>query len=163
MHPLREYTDKMTHLSDTIDHATLEQLVQTGAVRGVTIVGQPGGWTIVIEHGLVEQALAEGGNPVQIFYPFETVVGYLSEIGITTYHVDASYFSGPGAVIGNQRNGAAECPKSARKGAAYADWLSREVQDAIDDPRPSVLHGEVAAEWALERAALLKRVNSTES
>jgi hypothetical protein len=42
----------------------------------------------------------------------------------------------------------------------YESWLTRQVQEAIDDPRPSVPHNEVAAEWAIERAALLKQAKS---
>jgi hypothetical protein len=40
--------------------------------------------------------------------------------------------------------------------AAYEGWLTQQVQEAIEDPRPSVPHSEVTAEWATERAALLK-------
>jgi hypothetical protein len=47
--------------------------------------------------------------------------------------------------------------KAAHEAAAYKGWLTKEVQDAIDDPRPSVPHSEVAAEWATERAALTKQ------
>jgi hypothetical protein len=32
----------MAITADTIDHATLERLVEAGAVRGANIVGQPG-------------------------------------------------------------------------------------------------------------------------
>ena len=39
-------------------------------------------------------------------------------------------------------------------------WLTQQVQEAINDPRPSVSHSEVVAEWAIERAALLKQVES---
>lgn len=44
--------------------------------------------------------------------------------------------------------------------AAYTAWLSQQVQEAIDDPRPSVSHAQVAAEWKLERAALARQAKS---
>lgn len=30
---------------------------------------------------------------------------------------------------------------------AYTEWLAKEVKEAIDDPRPSIPHAEVVAEW----------------
>ena len=36
---------------NTIDHATLEHLVEAGAVRGASIIGQPGGWGVVAQYG----------------------------------------------------------------------------------------------------------------
>jgi hypothetical protein len=44
--------------------------------------------------------------------------------------------------------------------AAYKGWLTQQVQEAIGDPRPSVPHSEVAAEWATERTALVKRADA---
>ena len=41
--------------------------------------------------------------------------------------------------------------------AAYTAWLTQQVQEAIDDPRPSIPHDEVMAEWKLERAVLTKQ------
>jgi hypothetical protein len=56
-----------------------------------------------------------------------------------------------------KRTDAAERMKNAHEAAAYEGWLTQQVQEAIDDPRPSVPHSEVVAEWAAERAALLKQ------
>jgi hypothetical protein len=97
---------------DTIDHVTLERLAEAGAVRGANIVGQSGGWGVVIQYGKTERALA------------------------------------------------AERMKNAHEAAAYKGWLTQQVQEAIDDPRPSVPHSEVATEWARERAALLSEAPS---
>ena len=35
---------------------------------------------------------------------------------------------------------------TANDAAAYTAWLTQQVQEAIDDPRPSVPHAQVAAE-----------------
>lgn len=47
--------------------------------------------------------------------------------------------------------------KAAHEAAAYDKWFRGQVQEAIDDPRPSVPHDQVVAEWNAERAALLKQ------
>ena len=42
----------MTTTANTIDHATLERLVEAGAVRGASVIGQPGGWGVVVQYGM---------------------------------------------------------------------------------------------------------------
>jgi hypothetical protein len=43
---------------EAITHPNLVQLVAAGAVRVVVVVGQPGGWTLLVRYGLAERALA---------------------------------------------------------------------------------------------------------
>jgi hypothetical protein len=47
--------------------------------------------------------------------------------------------------------------KRAHKAAAYDKWFRGQVQDALDDPRPSVRNDEVSARWAKKRARLVKK------
>ena len=72
--------------SNTIDHVTLSALVEAGAVRGANVVGQPGGWGIVIQYGMTERALAAKRGSIRIFRHFETLVGYL--LGVSTRRMD---------------------------------------------------------------------------
>ncbi len=58
--------------------------------------------------------------------------------------------------IERKRTDAAERMKNAHQAAAYKGWLTKEVQEAIDDPRPSVPHAQVAAEWATDRAGEIR-------
>ncbi len=62
-----------------------------------------------------------------------------------------------------KRTDAAERMKNAHEAAAYKGWLTKEVQEAIDDPRPSLPHEQVEAEWNVERAALLKQAEKAGS
>jgi hypothetical protein len=41
--------------------------------------------------------------------------------------------------------------------ADYDAWLAKEVQEALDDPRPLVPHTEVLRRSAIRRIELLKR------
>jgi hypothetical protein len=150
----------MTITANTIDHLTLERLVEAGAVRGASIVGQPGGWGVVIQYGMTERVLAAKRGAIRIFRKFETLVAYLKGIGIAKYQVDASQFDPVARTTERTRTDSAERMKNAHEAAAYKGWLTKEVQEAIDDPRPSVPHAQVAAEWATERAALLKQAQS---
>lgn len=150
----------MAITADTIDHLTLERLVEAGVVQGANIVGQPGGWGVVIQYGMIERALAAKRGAIRIFRKFETLVSYLKDIGITKYQVDASHFDPVALKTDRKRTDAAERMKNAHEAAAYKGWLTQQVQEAIDDPRPSVPHSEVASEWAIDRAALLKQAES---
>lgn len=147
----------MATSADTIDHSTLERLIEAGAVRGASIVGQPGGWGVVIQYGMMERALAAKRGAARIFRKFETLVSYLKDIGITKYQVDASHFDPVALKTSRKRSDAAERMKNAHQAAAYKDWLKGQVQEAIDDSSPSVPQTQVDAEWAIERAALLKQ------
>ena len=148
---------------NTIDHGTLERLVEAGAVCGAYIVGQPGGWGVVIQYGMTERALAVKRGAIRNFRKFETLVSYLRDIGITTYQVDASHFDPVTLKTDRKRADAAERMKNAHEAVAYKGWLTQQVQEAIDDPRPSVSHSEVLAEWEAERAALLKQAENVGS
>ena len=56
----------MAIVVDTIDHATLERLIEAGAVRGASIVGQHGGWGVVIQYGVTERVLAAKRGAVRV-------------------------------------------------------------------------------------------------
>jgi hypothetical protein len=150
----------MATSTNTIDHATLERLIEAGAVRGASIVGQPGGWGVVIQYGTNERALAAKRGAVRVFRKFETLVGYLKGIGITRYQVDASHFDPVAHKTERIRVDAAERMKNAHQAAAYTTWLTQQVQEAIDDPMPSVPHSQVMDDWAIERAALLQQAEN---
>lgn len=148
----------MATTRETIDHVTLSRLVEAGAVRGANVVGQPGGWGIVIQYGMTERTLAAKRGAVRIFRKFETLAGYLKQIGVTRYQVDATQFD-PVALKGERhRVDASARMKRAHEAAAYDKWFRGQVQEALDDPRPSIPHEEVKAEFAKKRAALRKRV-----
>lgn len=145
----------ITH--DTIDHNTLTHLVAAGAVRDADIIGQPGGWGVVVKYGMTERTLAARRGAVRIFKRFETLVGYLKGIGIAEYRVNAVNYDPVAPIAHAPRPDSAERLKNAHGAAAYDKWFRAQVQEALDDPRPCIPHEQVEAEWAKERAQLLKR------
>lgn len=142
----------MSITANTIDHSTLEHLAQAGAVHGASIIGQPGGWSVVVQYGAVERALAAKRGAVRVFRKFETLVAYLLGLGISAYRVDASQFDAAAPKVA--RLDASERMTRAHEAAAYDEWLKKEVQDAIDDPTPSLTHEEVMALMDAEVKAL---------
>ena len=57
----------MSLTASTVDHATLEHLVEAGAVRGAHVVGQAGGWGVVVQYGMTERALAANEARCEFF------------------------------------------------------------------------------------------------
>lgn len=131
--------------TETIDHTTLSHLVEAGAVRGADIVGEKGGWEIVIKYGMTQRALASRRGHVRVFKRFETLVSYLKSIGVVTYQVNAANYEAEAAGTTKRRQDASERLKAAHQSAAYDAWLRDQVQEAFDDPRPSIPHAEVMA------------------
>jgi hypothetical protein len=145
---------------DTIDHVTLMRLVEANAVRGASVIGQAGGWGIVIQYGMTERALAAKRGAVRVFKKFETLVRYMKSIGLARYQVDASNYEADAAKVEPQRSDAAARMKAAHAAAAYTAWLNKEVQAAIDDQSPSITHAEVLAAWQIERSKLLQQAEN---
>jgi len=98
---------------DTIEHATLARLVEARAVRGAHVVGQAGGWGVVVQYGMTERALAAKRGSVRIFRKFETLVGYLAGIGIQQFNVDARGYDPEALKIERSRADASARMKSA--------------------------------------------------
>jgi hypothetical protein len=150
----------MPATANTIDHLTLTRLIEAGAVQEANIVGQPDGWRVLIQCGVSERTLAAKRGAVRVFRKFDTLVSYLLDLGLTRYQVDASSFGRAATPATRIRADASERLKTAHQAAAYAAWLTQEVQAALDDPRPSMTHEEAVADWELERAALLQRADA---
>jgi hypothetical protein len=128
--------------TETIDHATLTKLAEAGIVRSAHVVGQEGGWGIVVKYGLTERTLAaQRSQQVRIFRKLETLVEYLKGVGIPRFDVDAVNYD-PRSVGATKRPDRAAAMKDAHAAAAYTKWLKAEVQEAIEDTSPTVPHDE---------------------
>lgn len=141
---------------ETIDHTTLSKLAEAGAVRSAHVVGQAGGWGILVKYGMTERALAvQRSHQVRVFRKFETLVSYLKGVGIVRFDVDAVNYDPGSHVAARTRPDSAARLKMAHEAAAYDQWLKAEIQEAIDDPRPNVLHDDVMRHMD-ERIAAIK-------
>jgi hypothetical protein len=147
---------------ETIDHITLERLVEAGAVHGASIIGQPGGWGVVIQYGMTERALAAKRGAMRHFAKFETLVGYLKKIGIAKFQVDATQYDPASAKGARMREDAAARMRHTHEAAAHDKWFREQVQEAIaeaDDPHTVwIAHAAVEEDMAKQRAALQIRI-----
>jgi hypothetical protein len=129
-------------VSETIDHGTLSRLAAAGAVHSAHVVGHEGGWGIVVKYGTTERALAaQRSQQIRIFRKLETLVDYLKGIGISRFDVDTENYDVHSGTE-RKRPDRSAALKDAHEAAAYAKWLKAEIQEAIDDPSPTVPHDE---------------------
>lgn len=144
-------------MAETIDHGTLSRLVEAGAVKGAHIVGQTGGWTVMVRYGMTERPLAaQRSKAIRNFRKFETLVSYLRGIGIQRFDVDAANYDPASSTT--TRPDRSIALKLAHQAAAHDAWFKDQVKASIDDPRPSVSSEAVEAKFAAKRAALRHRI-----
>ena len=142
--------------TETVDHHTLVRLVEAGAVRGAHVVGQKGGWAVLVRYGMQERPLAaQRSRNVRLFRRFETMVSYLKGLGIARFDVDAAEYD-PDPLQSTRRPDRAEALRRAHAAAAYDAWFREQVQASLDDPRPSVPDDIAREHFAQRREALLK-------
>ena len=135
----------MSITANTIDHITLEHLVEAGAVCGADVIGHPGGWGVVVKYGMTERALAARRGAVRTFRKFETLVGYLKDIGISQYNVNAADFDAQALKTTRSRPDSAERMRSAFAASAHTQWMQEKAAKSLADTRPNVSHSQAMA------------------
>jgi hypothetical protein len=154
----------MAIASDTIDHATLAHLVEAGVVHGAEVIGQSGGWGVVIKYGMTERALAARRGTIRNFKKFETLVSYLKALGIAEYRVNAVNFDPVALKERSTRPDATARLKNAHQAAAYNKWFLEQVDEGIreaDDPNTVMVpHSVVKKEFAAKRLELEQRIKA---
>lgn len=147
-------------MNQTIDSTTARRMAEAGTIRGVTIVGQPGGWSVMLKTGLLEKPL--GGTKhdrPRMWRSLDTLTAYLRR-DLSIVHIDGVYTSHHIAADANRpgRPDAAARLRHAHEAAAYETWLRNQVQASVDDPRPSLPGEEVEARFAKKREVLRRRM-----
>ncbi len=150
----------------TIDHGTLRRLIDAGARIGAEVVAGARGWGVVINYGRASQTLAATRGKPRTFRQFETLAGYLKDLGIVEYRVNTAEFE-PGTAASNPEDKrsatASERMRRAHAAAAHDVWFRKQVQASVDDPRPSLPDEQVKKRFAAKRAALAKRAGNTKA
>jgi hypothetical protein len=76
---------------EPVKHAVAKALVAAGSVRGATVIGQPGGWAIVLRVGIGERVIAAKRGGVRMFATLDAAQRLLRELGIVRFEVDATH------------------------------------------------------------------------
>lgn len=149
----RAKSKHMPKTAETIDHSTLEHLAGAGAIRGASVIGQPGGWGVVFQCGTTERALVAKRGQVRIFKKFDTLAVYLKQIGIDHFKTDTKQFDP--TVTHVKRTDTSERMRKAHEAAAHDAWFRAQVEQGLkeaDDPENQWVSNEtVMAESAKRR------------
>lgn len=130
---------------------TLEQLRATasaGGVIGVTLKGQDGGFFVKIATRSGREVVlskARSREPRRFGNP-ASALSASRDLGICVVQIDATHWNPGEEDMSRGRQGRADAMRAAHKAAAYSEWLAAEIQEGIDDPRPSIPHDEVMAD-----------------
>jgi hypothetical protein len=141
----------------TIDTALAKRLVEAQTIRGAAIVGQPGGWSVMLKLGVTEKPLGtQRTDQPRLWRSLDKCVQYLKdELRILRVDLlDATQHS-PAPTGSRVRLDTAERMRRAHEAAEHDRWFRAQVQAALDDPRPAIPHDEVMADLAatLDRLA----------
>ena len=142
--------------AETIDHTTLTRLAEAGAVHSAHVVGQEGGWGILIKYGRTERALAaQRSHQIRIFRKLETLVNYLKDVGIAHFDVDAAKYETCSPPSRTRPDQSAKM-KNAHKAAEYDEFFRQRVQSAMDDTRPRLSTADARQRIDAARAMLVR-------
>lgn len=145
--------------AETIDTGLAREMVRANTIRGASIIGRAGGWSVLLKHGRTEKPLAaQRSRQVRVWRSLDRCVDYLkSELGIARIDaLDAREFVRLAGA--KQRPDRAAALRRVHKSAAYDAWLRAEIAAALDDPRPSLSQQAVKRRFSAKRAQLRKRL-----
>jgi len=154
---------------NTIDTGMAKRLVEAAAIRGAAIIGQSGGWSVVLKLGNAEKPLGtqRTGKP-RLWRSLDRCIEYLkNELHIARFDtLDATNY-GNVATGGKARVDTAERMRRTHEAAVHDKWFRAQVEQAIkeaDDPNTEwVSHADAKARWAKKRAKLVKRIEGNEA
>lgn len=148
----------------TIDTLMAKRMVAASAIQGASIIGQPGGWSVVLKTGLQERPLgAQRSDKPRTWRSLDRAVAYLKkELQISRFDLlDATLHTEGEPLVGKSREDAAQRLRRAHAASGHDKWFKEQVDLAIleaDAPGAQwVKDADVKASWDSKRAELLKR------
>ncbi len=140
----------LSKIPKLIDSKAVRPLVEAQALRGATILGQPGGWAVVIRYGNAERIIAaQKLRRMRLWRHVDTAVSFIrEELHMDRFEVDAAEHDAHANEI--KRPDQAERLRKQREAADYDAWFRAKVQEGIDavERGEVVSHEEAEADFA---------------
>ena len=160
---ISHYRENISMGTHTIDTAMAKRMVEAAAIRGAAIIGQPGGWSVVLKLGMHEKPLgAQRSDKPRTWRSLDRCVDYLkNELHIARFELlDATNHSEV-SLEGKSRNDSADRLRKAHEAATHDKWFREQVEEGLklaDSPDAEWISNKDAnSSWALKRANLLKQ------
>lgn len=145
---------------EIIDGKAVRTLVEAQAIRGATILGQAGGWTVLVRYGATERVIAaQRARHPRLWRNLNTAVAYVrDELGVPRFEVDTAAYDP--ASIGRKRPDQAERLRRQHEAAAHDAWFRAQVGEALSGietgANPVVPDEDVRSRLDLLRATLAR-------
>src|SRR3546814_20194616 len=76
-------------MSETIDTATARRMAEAGTILGVSVIGQPGGWSVILKLDRTQKPLgAQKADRPRTWRSLDTLTEYLRK-DLHIVHIDA--------------------------------------------------------------------------
>ena len=154
-------------MAELINPNNLKELIAAQAINGADVVGEKGGFVVLLKVGMTERVLAARDKTGQIkrrlFSSLDAVDKYLRKnLHIVTYQVTSEYFEPAQTQPRYLKN--AERLKEVHEAAAYDKWFRAQVEQSLqqaNDPNTVWLSNEeVVAASAKRRAAWQEQIQA---
>lgn len=118
-------------IPEMIDSRAVRNLVEAQAIRSATVLGQPGGWAVLVRYGALERAVASTRRQLRTWRHLNSAAAFVQgELGLARFEVDASGHEEAG---GHRRPDQAERLRRQREAADHDAWFRAEVQAGLEE------------------------------
>ena len=120
-----------SRLPDTIDGRAVQSLVEAQAIRGAVVLGQPGGWNVLVRYGTLERAVAaQRARKPRLWRNLATAAAFVrEELGIARFEVDALNHEPDAAA--RKRPDQSERMKQKHEAGEHDAWFRGEVEKSL--------------------------------
>lgn len=116
-------------IPEMIDSRAVRNLVEAQAIRSATVLGQPGGWAVLVRYGALERAVASTRRQLRTWRHLNSAAAFVQgELGLARFEVDAS---GHEEAVGHRRPDQAERLRRQREAVDHDAWFRAEVQAGL--------------------------------
>lgn len=150
----------------TLDSKAAKSLVDAKAIHGATVLGQPGGWAVLVRYGGLERAIAaQRSGSLRLWRHLDTAAAFVrQELGLSRFEVDAIGHD-PDA-FKRRRPDAADRQRRAHEAAEHDRWFRAEIEKTLsglaDGTIATVPQEDHEARWRKRRTELLSRAGRAE-
>ncbi|MCD7059639.1 hypothetical protein [Pelagibacterium xiamenense] len=147
---------------ETIDSKAVKNLVDAQAIEGAVVLGQPGGWAVVVRYGNHERVIAaQRSHRMRLWRNLNTAAAFVRlELHMPQFEVDAEDYD-PEANK-RERPDAAERQRRMQQAAEHDAWFRAEVQKTLDGIANGTVRMISDEEWKAiserKRAELMRRI-----
>ncbi|WP_445678953.1 hypothetical protein [Radicibacter daui] len=146
---------------ETIDGKAVRNLADARALSGAVVIGQPGGFAVLVRYGATERAVAaQRSRRVRLWRNLNTAAAYVrEELGFERFEIDLTQHDP--AAVQRKRPDTAERQRQLREAAEHDAWFRSQVQLALDGIEEGSNQPVAGDEWEArvraKRAELVRR------